>query len=205
MILILKIIPTGMFGSNTYIIGDSREGVIIDAGVSADEIMNAVKEFNLEIKFIILTHGHIDHICCADEYRTKLGAPVFIHECDSEYLTDPEKNASSLIWKSLSFNSADKLLKDGDVLKAGSLDFTVLHTPGHTPGCICIKVGNILFSGDTLFKDSVGRTDLAGGSYESLVRSINEKLMPLGEDVIVYPGHGPSTTIGYEKKNNHYI
>lgn len=203
--LILRVLTTGMFGSNSYIIGDRGEGVIIDAGVDVDEIMEAVKETGLSIKFIILTHGHIDHICSVDKYRARLGAPIYIHEADSEYLQNPNLNVSGMLGKNLNFDRADKCLTDGDLLQAGGLKYTILHTPGHTPGCICIKVDEVLFTGDTLFRASVGRTDLSGGDHEALIHSIHDKLMVLGEDVIVYPGHGPTTTIGFEKINNPYI
>ncbi|MDF2523335.1 MAG: fold metallo-hydrolase, partial [Clostridiales bacterium] len=147
MIMILKVLPTGMFGSNTYIVGDNGEGIIIDGGVDTDDIVNALKDLNLNIKFVILTHGHIDHICNAEKYRSRLGVPIYIHEADSDYLKDPDLNASGLMGINLSIASADKLLSDGDVLKAGGLEFEILHTPGHTPGCICIKVEKMLFSG----------------------------------------------------------
>ena len=203
--MVLKVLPTGMFGSNCYIIGENGEGIIIDAGADAGEIMNAVGEAGLTIKYVILTHGHVDHIRSADKLRERTGAPVLVHEADGSYLTDPELNVSDLCGMALVLKKADRLLKDGDTVKAGGLDFEVIHTPGHTPGGVCIKVNNLLFTGDTLFRASIGRSDLPGGSGNQLVASINDRLMVLEESTVVYPGHGPTTTIGHEKKNNPYL
>lgn len=203
--MVLECLPTGMFGSNTYIIGDHGIGVIIDAGVKGEEVSGVVKKHGLKIKYIILTHGHIDHICCAYDIKKKVNAKVLIHENDGELLTDPVMNGSAMFGEDSQFYPADALLKDGDVLEAGNLKLEVIHTPGHTPGCICIKTGNILFTGDTLFKLSIGRTDLPKGNYDDIISSIQKKLMPLDDETIVYPGHGELTTIEFEKQRNPFI
>ena len=203
--MILRCLSTGMFDSNTYILGDNGEGAVIDAGASADEICSAIGELNLTIKYIILTHGHIDHICSTDELRDATGAEVLIHEDDAIFLSKPEYNLSSLVGRVKPFKSADVLLKDTDILKLGNLDLKIIHTPGHTPGSICVKSGNIIFTGDTLFKMSIGRVDLPKGSYTGIMDSLNGRLMRLDDDTAVYPGHGEDTTIGFERKFNPYV
>ncbi|MCR4435418.1 MAG: MBL fold metallo-hydrolase [Clostridiales bacterium] len=203
--MVLKCLPTGVFESNCYILGNNGGGVVIDAGVSPEEVDGAVSEEGLKIKYIILTHGHIDHIAYVDEIRDRLKAKVLIHREDAEALTDPRQNLSSLMGSSSSFREADGLLKDGDVLEVGGMELEIIHTPGHTPGGICIKADKLIFSGDTLFKDSIGRTDLGNGNFEVLVHSIKSRLMVLDDTVAVYPGHGDFSTIGHEKRNNPFI
>ena len=203
--MILKRLPTGMFGSNCYIIGDQGEGVIIDPGVESSDIMEVVEKLNLKIEYIIITHGHIDHICYMDEMRKLTGAKVAIHEEDANALADPLYNGSKMFAEESTFQQADVRLKDGDVLEAGGLRFEIVHTPGHSNGGICIKVENNIFTGDTLFKMSVGRTDLGNGEHKTLIKSIKTKLLSLEDELVVYPGHGPSTTIGSERKQNPFL
>lgn len=199
----IKCLPSGMFGSNSYIISNNGECAVIDAGVRSSEIMQAAEE--KKIKYIILTHGHIDHICCVDDLRAKTSARVLICEADAQALTNPVKNGSSLFGAAKTFNPADEHLKDKDIIDIGGMKLHVIHTPGHSPGCICIKIGNHVFTGDTLFRLSIGRTDLEGGSYPQIIESINKKLAALEDDTIVYPGHGEASTIGYEKKYNPFL
>ncbi|MCX7921928.1 MAG: MBL fold metallo-hydrolase [Clostridia bacterium] len=203
--MILEYLTTGMFSSNCYVVGDNGEGVIIDPGANYTEILELVEKSGLKIKYIILTHGHIDHICSVDELRSKIDAKVIMHQDDSEFLTNSLFNGAFMMGRNNAFNPADEFVKDKDVLSVGGLIFEIIHTPGHTPGCICIKVGNTLFTGDTLFKTSIGRTDLAKGDYGAIIDSIKTKLMNLDNEVIVYPGHGDSTTIGFEKRHNPFI
>lgn len=203
--MIIECLPTGMFQSNTYIIGQGGEGIVIDAGAQADEIYEKVQTLSLNIKYIILTHGHIDHICSIDELKDKMTAKVLIHREDAECLANPRYNASVFFGESLSYGRADKLVEEGDILEAGGLKIEIIHSPGHTPGCICVKVEENVFTGDTLFKLGIGRTDLEHGSYEDIINSINDKLMKLSDNVRVYPGHGEPTTIGYERANNPYV
>jgi hydroxyacylglutathione hydrolase len=203
--MILKRLKTGMFGSNCFIFGDNGIGAIIDPGCGMEEILEAVSESGLKIAFIIITHCHIDHIITTDRIRYELGAKVLIHEKDAASLTNPLYNGSRMFGSGLTFKDADMLLKDGDVLDVGGLKVEIIHTPGHSPGGICIKVDNIVFTGDTLFRMSKGRTDFDNGNEDQLDRSIKEKLMVLNDDVIVYPGHGISTTIGFERKNNPWL
>lgn len=192
-------LSTGMFDSNCYIVYNNNEGIIIDAGVSADEVMKVLDEKKIKIKYIVLTHVHIDHICHVDDLREKTGAEVLVHENDSKKLLHPPLNGSELYGQAMSFRPADMVLKDGDEISAGGIDFKIIHTPGHSSGCICIKAGNSLFTGDTLFKMARGRTDLGDGNEEEILSSITNKLMILDDETIVYPGHGPATTIGAER------
>ncbi len=194
-----------MFTSNCYIAGDNGEGVIIDAGVDTAEITEAVKDLKLKIKYILLTHAHIDHLVSVDELRSGLGAKVMLHEKEARALSNPFYNGSGLFGLKRSFQEADGLLRDGDVLEAGGLKFEIIHTPGHTSGGICIKLGDNLFTGDTLFMMSIGRTDLGDGDQAQLMDSIKNKLMTLKDETKVYPGHGTATTIGYERANNPFV
>lgn len=203
--MIIKCLPTGMFGSNCYILGENGEAAVIDAGVNADEVYAEAQRENLKIKFIILTHGHIDHICSADRLRDMTDAKLLIHQADAEALTNAEVNGSAYFGKSSAFRAADIVLKDADTLDVGGFEMKIIHTPGHTQGGICIKVDNHLFTGDTLFRLGIGRTDLPGGSYNRIISSIQDKLMTLDDEVVVYPGHGESTTIGHERKHNLFL
>lgn len=203
--MILKRIPTGMFGSNCYILGDGGEGAVIDPGVDTGEIMEVVDEAGLAVKYIILTHAHIDHICSVDELRDRTGAKVLVHEADAPSLPDSWLNGSAMFGLRRTFREADVLLKDGDIVNLGGLKLQIIHTPGHTPGSICINVENIVLTGDTLFRMSIGRTDLGNGDQDALIRSITGKLFNLGDDTVIYPGHYTSSTIGYEKRHNPFV
>ncbi len=201
----IKCISTGIFGSNSYIVWENNEGVIIDAGVQDKEIMEFVKGNSIKVKYIILTHGHIDHIYYADSLRKQTAAKVIIHKNDNKALTNPLLNGTMLFGKATSFKEADETVTDGDIITAGKLDFEVIHTPGHSSGSMCLKVSDKLFSGDTLFYLAYGRTDLGDGNQDELDNSFRNKLLKLDDSIVVYPGHGNSTTIGFERKNNPYI
>lgn len=197
--MLIECLPTGMFESNCYIIYNNNEGIIIDAGVSTSEVMEVLDKKNIKIKYIVLTHVHIDHVCYIDELREKTGAEVLVHENDGKKLLDPTLNGSESFGRKMSFKPADRLLRDGDEIDAGGVNFKIIHTPGHSSGCICIKAENNLFTGDTLFKMARGRTDLGDGNESELLSSIKNKLMILDDKTVVYPGHGAATTIGAEK------
>ncbi|ABN52574.1 MAG TPA: MBL fold metallo-hydrolase [Hungateiclostridium thermocellum] len=198
--MVIKCLPIGLFASNCYIVGQNGEGVVIDPGCSPQMIVDAAKENNLEIKYIIITHGHIDHLMSVDEVRKKTGAEVLIHEKDADKLTDPNLNDPVGVGLGRKCKAADRLLKDGEVITVGGLDFEIIHTPGHSAGGICIKVGDVVFTGDTLFCMGIGRTDFPDGDLSTLLDSIKNKLMKLDDNVVVYPGHGEPTTIGRERK-----
>jgi len=204
----IEIIPVGMLDANCYILSDSesRQGIIVDPGDEADKITAKVEAAGLKIKYIINTHGHYDHIGANLELKERFGAEILVHEADAPMLQNPRANLSFLkpFIKDIEIKP-DRLLKDGDVVSAGAVRLEVLHTPGHSQGSICLLGDGYILTGDTLFEGSIGRTDLPGGSYESIISSINNKLKSLPDEIKVYPGHGPASTIGKEKANNPYL
>jgi len=195
--VILETLIVGPTQTNCYLIGcdTSKEAAIIDPGGDPDIIKKALEERGLSAKFIINTHGHADHIG-ANQY---FNLPVYIHKEDADFLADPEKNLSSVFGWDLRLPKADRLLDEGDVIEIGGITLKVLHTPGHTPGGISLLTENIAFTGDTLFADGVGRTDFQYSDEAALFKAIKEKLLTLPDDTIIYPGHGPSSTIGRER------
>lgn len=204
--MIVDKLELGPFATNCYIVGSESggEGMIIDPADKAKEILKKVEDLKLDIKLIALTHGHVDHIGALTEVKKATGAEVAIHADDAKSL---RKQLLKVVF-GLFYPTPpppDRLLKDGNSIDVGGLHFAVLHTPGHTPGGICLLGEGVVFSGDTLFNHSVGRTDLPGGSYNKLMNSIQTKLMTLPDETIVYPGHGPDTTIGAERKGNPYL
>lgn len=206
--MILERITAGIYATNCYIIGceSTKKGIVVDPGGDAGRIMQAVEKKGLDISYIILTHGHFDHIGALKEVRDRTKAEVAIHSEDVHMLQDPGKSLAVLTGGGTGTVSADILLKDGDLLEVGDLRLEILHTPGHTQGGICIKIGDgVLISGDTLFAGSVGRTDLPGGDFDSLMYSIKTRLVKLPDDTKVYPGHGVATTIAREKQKNPFL
>ncbi|MCX7745557.1 MAG: MBL fold metallo-hydrolase [Clostridia bacterium] len=202
--MIFERLPNGMLDSNCYIVGEQGEVAVIDAGVEHKAVLEFLRSKDLKVKYIILTHGHADHIYYVDHLRKDTGAPVLIHEGDAEYLEDARLNGSWILWQEITFKHADELLKDKQVLEVGGLQLEIIHTPGHTPGSICILAQNNLITGDTLFKMSMGRTDLTGGNAQDMHLSL-KKLMKLPDEILVYPGHGGHTTIGFERERNPFI
>ncbi len=204
--MILKKLAVGPLDTNCYIVGSesNKEGMIIDPGDEAEVILSSVKDLELEIRFIVLTHGHIDHIGALKEVKEATGAEVAIHTDEAQSL----QRQSSSTMLGLSYPTPlppDRSLQDEDSLDIGDLHFLVLHTPGHSPGCICLLGQGVVFSGDTLFNLGIGRTDLPGGNYSQIMNSIHTKLMVLPENTIIYPGHGQGTTIGIECKWNPFL
>jgi len=199
--------PAGIYAANCYLVYDekSKEGIVIDPGGDADDIFSKIEELGLEIKYIILTHGHGDHIAGVEELKTYTKAKVAIHKDDEPLLKDGRKNLSSMMAMGTIEFAPDILLEEGDKIIFGDLEAYVIHTPGHTPGGICLRIENTLFSGDTLFAGSIGRTDFEYSSFEDIMNSIREKLLVLPDDTVVYPGHGPSTTLKMEKQINPFV
>lgn len=197
----------GHIGTNCYIVtcNETNQTAVIDPGGNADDILACLKREQSKLICIINTHGHADHIAANNKIKQATGAIVMIHQDDAAMLTSSELNLSAYIGGGLVLDSADRLLKDGDAIQVGTIQFTVIHTPGHTPGGICLYTDGTLFSGDTLFYQSVGRTDFPGGSMGKLVNSINEKLLVLPSETKVFPGHGPETSIAWERSNNPFI
>ncbi len=199
---------TGIISTNCYLVinEETLQTVVVDPAASSPNLMNHIDAENLKIEAILLTHGHFDHIMGIDGFLKKYNVPVYLHEADKEIINDPKLNQSSTYTAGYTFSEAE-YIQDGQVLTLAGYEFEVFHTPGHTPGCCCfyVRQEGVLFSGDTLFANSVGRTDFPGSSTSDLIRSIREKLLPLPDETRVYPGHMGETAIGHERKNNPYI
>lgn len=194
-------------GTNCYFAFDegTRDGIVIDPGGSSDLIMKKISELNMHVVSIVDTHGHWDHVGANDAISAQTGAPVYIHEDDADYLTDPAKNISNMMGTQAQTRQADHLLKEGDTVTFGGCSLQVIHTPGHTPGGICLYGHGILFCGDTLFYRSIGRTDLPGGDFQTLVASIKNKIFVLPGDTMVCPGHGMVTNVRDEINGNPFV
>jgi len=208
--MIVKMLVVGPLASNCYIVGSSstKQGMIIDPGAEAGTILRTVQQMGLSISLIVVTHAHIDHIDALRAVKERTNALFAIHEAEKGLLSTATPVGVLASLGLTAFKSPpqpDRLLKDGDRIDVGDLHFEVLHTPGHSPGGICLLGHGVVFSGDTLFNFGIGRTDFAGGSYELLMKSIREKLMVLPDETVVYPGHGPSTTIGDERRGNPFL
>lgn len=198
--MIIKTIPTGMIEENCYIVMDenTNEGFLVDPGADAEILASTVENMKMKPKFILLTHGHWDHIGAVVELKDKFNIPFYISKNDNDMIQSGQDTYGST-------PNPDGYLKEGDTFKFADKTIRVIETPGHTPGGVCFLVDKSLFTGDTLFNGTIGRTDFVGGSFETLVSSVRKRLATLPEDIKVYPGHGPSTTIGLEKRQNPYI
>ena len=199
---------TGIISTNCYLVinEETKQTVVIDPAGCPSYLMGHMKSEGLQVEAILLTHGHFDHIMGIDDLRREFPVPVYVHEGDRETLLDPALNLSSSYTNGYTFDGAD-YIRDGQRLELAGFSFQVIHTPGHTPGGVCyyLESEGVLFSGDTLFQNSVGRTDFPNSSMSDLIRSLREKVMKLPDDVKVYPGHMGETTIGHERKYNPFI
>jgi hydroxyacylglutathione hydrolase len=225
--LIHEILPVGMLQCNCHIVGDpqTREAIVIDPGDDAGRILEVIERHHLKVTAIAVTHTHIDHVIGLRRVREATGAPVYLHSDDLDLYRMLDMQASWLGWKTPEKVQIDQLVRDGDVIRWGPYQAQILHTPGHTPGSICLympsdipaaptnaaaansgRTGTSrLFAGDTLFAGSIGRTDLWGGSFKGILSSLKGKLLELPDDTIVYPGHGETTTIGKERATNPFL
>lgn len=207
--MIHEILPVGMLQCNCSIFGDeeSREALVIDPGDDIADILAILEKHALKVKAIIITHAHIDHIGGAAKLKAVTGAPVHMNQNDADLYDQLDSQADWLGVETPERTSIDVAAREGDSLSLGATHFHVIDTPGHTQGSISIWIPeeNKLVAGDTLFRDSIGRTDLAGGNPHQILSSIHTKLLPLPADAIVIPGHGPNTTIGREKDRNPFL
>lgn len=207
MTFTIKTLRTGPLDVNCYILQDKETDccVIIDPGGRAEDILKYLAEKKLQLKYILLTHGHGDHLGAVDALRQACGAAVMIHQGDAAMLPDAQKNFSAFMNFACEVSPADAYVNDGQEIVFGNSKLKVIHTPGHSPGSVCYGTDEVLFSGDTLFAGAVGRCDLPGGSVEVLKKTAREKLLSLSDGLRVYPGHGPETTLVWEKQHNDFL
>ena len=205
--MIIQSLVVGPIQANCFILGDEKtqEAVVIDPGDEAKRILAGLQKQALKLKYIINTHGHFDHVGANKALKEKTGAPILIHRVEAPLLA--QLSSSAAVWGMQVDDSppADRLLEDGDRISFGEITLEVIHTPGHSLGGISLYTPKDLFVGDTLFAGSIGRTDFPGGDYEQLISGVRTRLFVLGDDVRVFPGHGPATTIGQERRYNPFF
>ncbi|MCD6162223.1 MAG: MBL fold metallo-hydrolase [candidate division Zixibacteria bacterium] len=204
-ILKVDFIEVGPFQTNCYLVRGNNKAIIIDPGDEFFRIEKLINKYNAEVEKIILTHGHIDHIGAVSQVKNITNALVMIHPDDAGMLTDAKANLSAYHDTEFTIDAADEFINDGDIIEIGGIQLKTLHTPGHTPGGISLLTDGIVFTGDALFWGSIGRTDLPGANHETLINAIKSKLLTLPDETIVYPGHGPQTTIGKEREINPWL
>lgn len=206
----LRQLQVGFMAVFAYIVGDktSKAGLVIDPAAETDRIIAEAERNGIEIKYVVNTHGHVDHISGNADMKKKTGAKIIVHEADADMLVSTPAMILNM-FRAKSSPAADITVKEGDVIRVGGVSLTVFHTPGHTPGGISLYTDGYVFTGDTLFVESVGRTDLPGASWETMAKAIREKLLTLPDDTVVLPGHNygrmPTSTIGHEKKHNPFL
>jgi glyoxylase-like metal-dependent hydrolase (beta-lactamase superfamily II) len=201
----LETIALGNYATNCYIvINEKREALIIDPGSEAEKLLSFIAELEVTPTAVLLTHGHFDHVGAVDTVCEKWNIPVYVHPRDEELLSDFHKNASGLSGDGIKVETLASIIQ-GSELRLAGFEITIYDTPGHTPGGVCYLIEDSLFCGDTLFQGSIGRTDLYGGSFEELMTSIGHLLNNLSNEVRLYPGHGPESSIGWELANNPFI
>lgn len=208
--MIVETFPVGLLQCNCTIVGDetTREAMVIDPGDDPDIILAKLDAYGLKLKEIVCTHTHIDHVGAIFELQQRAGVPASIHKADLFLFEELDTQAHWLGMPSPKKGTIDRFLSDGSSVACNGVELGVIHTPGHTPGSTCFLLDNgrnILFAGDTLFRNSIGRTDLWGGSTPDILSSIHRKLMTLDDDTLVVAGHGPSTTVGLERCNNPFL
>jgi len=197
----------GPVQSNSYLLADeaTREAVLFDPGMESEPVAEVLARERLTLTAIINTHGHFDHVFGNAYFKAKTGAPLLMHRADLDLVKRLEEQSLYFGFRATPSPPPDRFLEEGDEVRVGGIRLRVLHTPGHSPGGICLVTDGTAFVGDTLFAGSIGRTDLPGGSAETLLTSIREKLLTLPDDTVIYPGHGPATTIGHERRHNPFL
>jgi len=203
--MIFKKFVVGDMGNNDYLLTDSGEGALIDCTGDIPELDAVLKENNAVLKYILLTHAHFDHIRGVKKLQERTGAKVYLHEADKEMLETTNDFMKTVGLPEIDIPTVDVYIKDGDKIKLGGVELEVIHLPGHTPGGVGYHIDNMIFSGDTIFLNNVGRTDLPGGDFDTIKSSIRNKLFNLDGSTIIYTGHGSETSVDYEKKYNSYV
>jgi hydroxyacylglutathione hydrolase len=205
--MIIKKLPVGPIMANCFVVGcdQTLEAAVIDPGDEAQRILRVLAEAKLTVKQIINTHGHFDHVGANRRMQEATGAPILIHALDAPMLSQLSRSAAAWGMSAEDSPPPDRTIDEGDTIRFGTITFQVIHTPGHTPGGVSLLADGRLFVGDTLFAGSVGRTDFPGGDFNTLKSSIQKKLFALPDDVQVFTGHGPETTIGEEKRQNPFV
>jgi hydroxyacylglutathione hydrolase len=196
----------GPMQANCYLLecNKTHSAIVIDPGDDADQVLYLLNERKLKLEIIINTHGHIDHIAANTDLKEKTTAKLYIHCADADMITNQHRNLSAFVGMPFASVPPDRLLDDGDIINAGEMSLKVIHTPGHSPGSICLLADNAIFTGDLLFAGSIGRYDFPGSSYDLIMESL-KKIMEFSDDLVVYPGHGPETTIGEERLTNPFL
>lgn len=205
--MIIHKLTLGFFGVNNYLIQSSKSprAILIDAGDAPHEILQKIEQLNLELVYLINTHGHGDHISGNTQIMQRTGAQLMIHPLDEPFLRDPALNMSIAFGHELTSPEPNRLFNEGDIVELDDIRLRVLHTPGHTPGHISLIGDGVAFVGDVIFRESIGRTDFPMSSFQQLLDSIRTKIYPLPDETVLYNGHGPETTVGHEKVYNPFV
>ena len=205
--LLRETFPAGPFECNCTVLacGDTKDAVVIDPGGEVERIAEIIAQYDLTVRAIIHTHAHLDHIYCTRDVKEAHGGSICLHRGDAFLYDGIAMQAAMFGWKVRETMAVERWIDHGDVIEMGKQRLAVIHTPGHTPGSVCFEVDGLLFAGDTLFRRSIGRTDLPGGDGKQLQRSIKERLYTRDPDTLVIPGHGPTTKIGDEAKANPFV
>jgi len=205
--MIIKQFVLGALENNNYLLIDdiSKEAILIDCSDESNDIEKTLQEYNAKLKYILLTHGHFDHVLGVNYFKNKYNCEVLLHEADKILVDKIQEFVKNFGLAPVEIPKIDRYINESEIIKFDNDEIKVIHTPGHTQGGVCYLTNGDLFTGDTLFYECVGRTDLPGGSFKQIVSSIKEKLFILDDNIKVYPGHGYTSTIGHEKANNQFV